>query len=104
MDFPVHVPEIPTAAVEDARVCNIAGRKAALVHYRSKPGERLISLFVAEEPKSFEKEKHPVMVVKSIQGYNASLWCKRGLVYTVVASIDEASLKQIEASVKSQVP
>ncbi|MBI4167142.1 MAG: hypothetical protein HY508_15560, partial [Acidobacteria bacterium] len=58
VDFPVHVPEIPTAAVEDARVCNIAGRKAALLHYRHKPGETLISLFVAEEPKSFEKEKY----------------------------------------------
>lgn len=104
VDFPVHVPEIPTAAVEDARVCNIGGRKAALVHYRDKPGETLISLFVAEEPKAFEKEKHPVMVVKSFQGYNASLWCKRGLVYTLVATIDESSLKQIEESVRSQVP
>lgn len=104
VDFPVHVPEIPTAAVEDARVCDIAGRKAALLHYRHKPSETLISLFVAEEPKSFEKEKSPITIAQSYQGYNASLWCKRGLVYTLVASLDDASLKRFEESVRSQVP
>ena len=32
VDFPVRVPQLPAAALEDARVCNIAGRKAALLH------------------------------------------------------------------------
>lgn len=103
VDFPVRVPQVPIATLEDARVCNIAGRKAALLHYRRKPGETLISLFVTAEPKSFEKEKHPVTLVKAYQGYNATLWCQRGLVYSLVASLDDTSLKQIEESVKSQV-
>jgi len=104
VDFPVRVPQVPIATLEDARVCDIAGRKAALLHYRHKPGETLISLFVTAEPKSFEKEKHPVALVKAYQGYNATLWCQRGLVYSLVASLDDASLRQIEESVKSQVP
>lgn len=104
VDFPVRVPQVPIATLEDARVCDIAGRKAALLHYRHKPGETLISLFVTAEPKSFEREKHPVSLVKAYQGYNATLWCQRGLVYSLVASLDDASLKQIEESVKSQVP
>ena len=102
--FPVRVPQVPTAALEDARVCNIAGRKAALVHYRRKPDDTLISLFVAEAPSTFEEQKNSATVSAAHQGFNATLWSHRGLVYSVVAALDDASLRQITESVRQQEP
>ncbi len=104
LEFPVHVPEIPGAALQDARVCDISGRKAALLHYRRNPGGALISVFVAEEPKSFEQQMKPPTLVASSQGLNSILWCHRGLVYDVVAALDDSSLQQIAESVRKQAP
>jgi anti-sigma factor RsiW len=102
VDFPVRVPQLPAAALEDARVCNIAGRKAALLHYRRKPDDTLVSLFVTAEPESFERSRKSMQASVSYQGLNSTLWCHRGLVYSLVASLDDASLKQIAESVRQQ--
>ncbi len=104
VEFPVHVPGVPGAELEDARVCDISGRKAALLHYRRNPGDALISVFVAEEPKAFEQRQKPVALVASTQGVNSTLWCHRGLVYDVVAALDDSSLQQIVESVRQQEP
>jgi len=104
VEFPVHVPEVPGASLQDARICDISGRKAALLHYRLSPDDVLISLFVAEEPKAFERQKMPVVLVTSIQGLNSNLWCHRGLVYDVVAALDDPSLQRIAESVQKQAP
>jgi anti-sigma factor RsiW len=102
VDFPVRVPQLPAAALEDARVCNIAGRRAVLLHYRRKPDETLVSLFVTAEPESFERSRKSMEASVSYQGLNSTLWCHRGLVYSLVASLDDASLKQIAESVRQQ--
>lgn len=102
VDFSVRVPEIPSAVLQDARVCDIAGRKAALLHYRREDDQTLVSLFVTPEPKSFEKEKRPIEVWESNQGLNSALWCHRGLVYSLVATLDTASLQQIADSIQRQ--
>jgi anti-sigma factor RsiW len=104
VDFPVRVPELPAAALSDARVCQIAGRKAALVHYRHKPDETLISLFVTVEPQSFERAGKSMEISRSSQGLNSTLWCHRGLVFSLVAAVDEASLDQLAQSVRRQSP
>jgi anti-sigma factor RsiW len=104
VDFPVRVPDVPDAALQDARVCDISGRKAALLHYRHNPGDALISVFVAEEPKSFDRQMKGGTLVASNQGLNSTLWCHRGLVYDVVAPLDDATLQQIAESVRRQQP
>lgn len=104
VEFPVHVPEVPGGSLQDARVCDISGRKAALLHYRRNPDDVLISLFIAEEPKAFERQKKPVTLATSIQGLNSTLWCHRGLVYDMVAILDDSSLQQIAESVRKQEP
>ncbi len=104
VDFPVRVPQVPVAALEDARVCNIAGRKAALLHYRRRPDDTLISLFVAEAPRTFERQKNAVDLSTSYRGLNATLWSQRGLVYSLVAALDDASLRQIAEAVRQQQP
>ena len=104
VEFPVHVPDVPGAALQDARVCDISGRKAALLHYRRNPGDALISVFVAEEPKSFDQQMKSRTLVTSNQGLNSSLWCHRGLVYDVVAPLDDATLHNIAESVRKQEP
>ena len=102
VDFPVRVPQLPAAALKDARVCDIAGRKAALLHYRRKPEDTLISLFVTAEPEDFERSKKSMETSISYQGLNSTLWCHRGLVYSVVAALDDSSLQQIAQSVRQQ--
>lgn len=104
VDFPVRVPELPATAIADARVCQIAGRKAALVHYRRKPDETLISLFVTVEPPSFEQARKPMEISSSYQGLNSKLWCHRGLVFSLVAALDDTSLNQMADSVRKQAP
>jgi len=102
VDFSVQVPKIASAVLQDARVCDIAGRKAALLHYRREADQRVVSLFVMPEPKSFEAERRPIELWKSKQGLNSTLWCHRGLVYSLVAALDPNSLKQIAESIKQQ--
>jgi anti-sigma factor RsiW len=102
VDFSVQVPKISSAVLQDARVCDIAGRRAALLHYRREVDQRVFSLFVMPEPKAFEAEKRPIEVWKSNQGLNSTLWCHRGLVYSLVAALDTNSLQQIADSIKRQ--
>jgi anti-sigma factor RsiW len=102
VDFSVQVPKVASAVLQDARVCDIAGRKAALLHYRQETDQRVVSLFVMPEPTSFEAERRPIEVWKSNQGLNSTLWCHRGLVYSLVAALDSHSLQQIAESIKRQ--
>lgn len=104
VDFPVRVPAVPGAALEDGRVCDIAGRKAALLHYRRKPDDALVSLFMAEEPKVLEQQQQPVALSASMHGVNSTLWCHRGIVYDIVGALDDASLKQMAETVQKQEP
>jgi anti-sigma factor RsiW len=104
VDFPVRVPKLPGTGLEDARVCQIAGRKAVLLHYRHKPDDSLISLFVTAEPQNFERAGRSMQISSSYQGLNSTLWCHRGLVYSLVAAVDDTSLEQIANSVRQQEP
>ncbi len=104
VDFPVRVPQLPSAGLADARVCQIAGRKAALLHYRRKSDDTLISLFVTVEPQNFERAGKSMQISSSHQGLSSTLWCHRGLVFSLVAAVDEASLNQMANSVRNQAP
>lgn len=104
VEFPVRVPVVPDAALQDARVCDIAGRTAALLHYRHNSDDALISVFVAEEPKSFDEQMKSRTLVASDQGLNSTLWCHRGLIYDVVAPLDDPTLKKIAESLRKQQP
>ncbi len=98
IDFPIHVPTVPGTALESARICDISGRKAALLQYRHAEKNTLISLFVTAEPKAYERQKMPVTVETS--GVRSILWCHRGLVYDVVAALDDSSIQQIADAVR----
>ncbi len=102
VDFPVRVPEVPGAKIESARICSISGRKAALLQYRHEASNSLISVFETEEPKAYERKKMPIRVETSGHGVHSTLWCHHGLVYDVVASLDEPSLREITEAVQRQ--
>ena len=104
VDFPVRVPALPAAAPVEARVCEIANRKAALVHYRRESDQALISFFVAVEPPAFEQARKSVRISASYEGVNAALWCHRGLVFSLVGAVDDASLNQMAQAVRQQSP
>jgi len=100
IDFPVHVPTVPGAALASARICDISGRKAALLQYHHYDSNTLISVFVTAEPKSYEREKMPVTVEASGHGVRSILWCHRGLVYDIVAALDDSSMQQIAEAIR----
>jgi anti-sigma factor RsiW len=104
MDFTVPVPKIPGSVLESARICDVSGRKAALLQYRHATSDTLVSLFVTAEPMSYEREKMPINVEAPRQGVRSTLWCHHGLVYSVVAALDDASLQQIADAVREQAP
>lgn len=100
IDFPVHVPTVPGAALASARICDISGRKAALLQYHHYDSNTLISVFVTAEPKAYEREKMPVTVETSGHGVRSILWCHRGLVYDMVAALDDSSMQQIAEAIR----
>lgn len=104
MNFVVPVPKIPGSVLESARICNVSGRKAALLQYRHADSNTVVSLFVTAEPKSYEREKMPVTAEASGRGVRSTLWCYRGLVYGVVATLDDTSLQQITEAIRNQTP
>ncbi len=104
VDFPLRVPAVPAAALEDGRLCIIAGRKAALLHYRHKPDDTLVSLFIAEAPPRIGQPENSAALSASYQGCNTLLWYRRGLVYSLVATLGDDPLKAIAESVRQQQP
>ncbi len=104
VDFPVSVPQVPGAALEDARICTIAGRKAALLHYRHEPDDTLVSLFVAEGPGPARQPQTAPGFTVARRGCNAALWFRHGLVYALVGVLGEEPLNQMAASVRQQQP
>ncbi len=104
VDFPLRIPRLAGADLEDARVCQIAGRKAALLHYRHKSDDTLISLFVTVEPPNFERGRKSMEISSSYQGLNSTLWCHHGLVFSLVAAVDDAYLNQLANAVRQQAP
>ncbi len=104
VDFPVHVPTVPGAALKTARICDISGRKAALLQYHHNDSNTSISVFVAAEPRAYEREKMEVTVETSGHGVRSVLWCHRGLVYDVVATLNDSSMQQIAEAIRQQTP
>jgi anti-sigma factor RsiW len=104
VDFPVHVPTVPGAALKTARICDISGRKAALLQYHHKDSNSSISVFVAAEPKAYERAKMEVNVETSSHGVHSVLWCHRGLVYDVVAALNDSSMQEITEAIRRQTP
>ncbi|MGC8550301.1 MAG: hypothetical protein ACP5M4_11430 [Acidobacteriaceae bacterium] len=104
VDFPVHVPTVPGAALTTARICDISGRKAALLQYHHGESNTSISVFVAAEPRAFEREKMPLNIETSGHGVRSVLWCHRGLVYDVVATLNDSSMQEIMEAIRRQTP
>ncbi len=104
VDFPVHVPTVPGAALKTARICDISGRKAALLQYHHNDSNTSISVFVAAEPRAYEREKMEVNVETSGHGVRSVLWCHRGLMYDVVAALNDSSMQEITEAIRQQTP
>jgi anti-sigma factor RsiW len=104
VDFPVRVPELPEAALEEGRICSVAGRRAALLHYRRRPEGVLISFFVTQAPQKLGEQETVSLVKTAHLGCNAALWYRHGLAYSVVAALNDSTLEQIADSVRQQQP
>ncbi len=104
VDFPVQVPDVPDAVLEAGRVCMVAGRKAALLHYRHKPDDTLVSLFIVEAPRSVGRQEKLAAFTAQNLGCNAALWFRHGLAYCLVGVLGDDVLSKFGESVRRQQP
>lgn len=101
LDFSLQLPATTDRALIGGRLCNLQGRRAALIFYR-EPKNRT-SLFVLDGSDIVLPESQLVGIdgkncmIDSRKGYNAVIWKERGLLYGLVSDARSADLLQLAA-------
>ena len=101
LDFTFHLPATGDQALIGGRLCNLHGKRAALIFYR-EPKNRT-SLFVLDGSDIALPESQLVgidgkhCVINSRKGYTAVMWKDRGVVYGLVSDGRSADLLQLAA-------
>lgn len=99
VDFSFRLPPLNDSGLVGGRLCNLQGRRAALVIYQ-QPQSR-VSLFVLDA-RDVELPANKLIaldgkqcLVDAQKGYNAVLWKERGLLYGLVSDLRSADLLQL---------
>src|SRR5262249_58979108 len=104
LNYRVPVPQLPGANILGARLSNVREHDAAYIAYQlpasaEEPRERRMGLFVlddsAEEIPSVRS--WPQISVRPVRGFTVASWRSGGLVYELVADVDEPELRQMLA-------
>lgn len=99
--FSFRLPPLNDSGLVGGRLCNLQGRRAALVIYQ-QPQSR-VSLFILDGRDVEWPESNLIALdgkrclVEAQQGYNAVLWKERGLLYGLVSDLRSADLLQLAA-------
>lgn len=92
--FAVHVPDLPGAALEGARLCFLHGRQGAVVRFRVDG--RLVSYYVMPWGQAEAAEPAPSDFREAADaGYNVVTWRRAGLVYALVGDLPRERLAQL---------
>ncbi len=101
VDFSIRLPQLNDSGLVGGRLCNLQGRRAALVIYQ-QPQSR-VSLFILDA-RDVELPANKLIaldgkqcLVDAQKGYNAVLWKERGLLYGLVSDLRSADLLQLAA-------
>jgi anti-sigma factor RsiW len=99
LGFAFHLPPLRDPALQGGRLCNLQGRRAALVLYRHPQSK--VSLFILDGSDVELPEARLIALdgkrclVDTRKGYNAVLWKERGLLYGLVSDLRSAELLQL---------
>ena len=105
--FGVRIPAIDNARLLGGRLCDLRGRRAALVFYRRS--ERPVSMFLLNDRgismaalDRWKIDGEPLWKT-AWQGYSLAAFRERGLLYVVVSDLREAELVALAASIRTGV-
>ncbi len=101
VDFNFRLPAAIDRSLIGGRLCNLQGRRAALIYYQ-QPQSR-VSLFIFDGADVQLPDDQLISLdgkrclMDSNKGYNAVLWKERGVVYGLVSDASRADLLQLAA-------
>jgi anti-sigma factor RsiW len=95
--FAVHIPMIPDAAFEGARLCYLDGRRGAVLRYQVDGRE--VSYYIMPAGPSNLPPPVPERFLHGAEsGYQVVAWHDAGLVHALVGNLPEARLVQLARS------
>lgn len=92
--FAVHIPMVPDAAFEGARLCYLDGRRGAVLRYQVDGRE--VSYYIMPAGPSNLPPPTPERFLRGAEsGYQVVAWHDAGLVHALVGNLPEARLIQL---------
>lgn len=102
VDFSFHLPALSDPAIAGGRICQVRGRRAALVHYEFRQNKASLFILDGRGLDLPESRLIPLdgkrCLVESAKGYNVVSWKERGLLYGLVSDANSAELLRMAAS------
>ncbi|MBI2187129.1 MAG: hypothetical protein HYU37_08375 [Acidobacteria bacterium] len=92
--FAVHIPMIPDAAFEGARLCYLDGRRGAVLRYRVD-GRELSYYLMPAGPSALPSATPERFLHGAESGYQVVAWHDAGLVHALVGNLPEARLVEL---------
>lgn len=92
--FAVHIPVLPDAAFEGARLCYLDGRRGAVLRYRVDGRE--VSYYIMPAGPSTLRQPDPERFLRGAEsGYQVVAWHDAGLIHALVGNLPEVRLLQL---------
>lgn len=92
--FAVHIPTIPNAAFEGARLCYLDGRRGAVLRYRIDSCE--VSYYIMPIGPSKTSPPAPEQFLRGAEsGYQVVAWRAQGLIHAFVGNLPESRLLEL---------
>lgn len=92
--FAVHIPMMPDAALEGARLCYLDGRRGAVLRYQVDGRE--VSYYIMPTGPSNAPPPTPERFLRGAEsGYQVVAWHDAGLIHALVGNLPEARLLQL---------
>jgi anti-sigma factor RsiW len=92
--FAVHIPMIPDAAFEGARLCYLDGRRGAVLRYRVD-GREMSYYLMPVGPSTLPPATPERFLRGAESGYQVVAWHDAGLVHALVGNLPEARLLEL---------
>lgn len=100
--FAVHVPRLPGATLEGARLCLLGGRRGAVVHFRLE-GEPVSFYVMAEGTGGADQSDAAAFREETDAGYSVVAWRRDGLIYALVGALPRERLASLARICTEQV-
>jgi len=99
VDFAFMLPPTRQASLLGGRLCNLQGRRAALIFYQHPQSRLSLFIFDGSDIELPEKQLVPLdgkrCLIESQKGYNVVQWKERGLLYGLVSDLGGPEMLQL---------